>query len=53
MLYEVITTTTVVFGTSGWRGVIGEDFTGLNVAKVIRGIVEMMQSAEFLKVNSS
>ncbi len=45
-------TTTVVFGTSGWRGVIGEDFTGLNVAKVIRGIVEMMQSAEFLKVNS-
>ncbi len=43
--------TTVVFGTSGWRGVIGEDFTTLNVAKVVRGIVEMMQTAKFLEVN--
>ena len=44
--------TTVVFGTSGWRGIIGEDFTTLNVAKVVRGIIEMMQTAEFLKVNN-
>ena len=44
-------TTTVVFGTSGWRGVIGEDFTIYNVSKVVRGIIEMMQSAEFLQAN--
>lgn len=40
--------TTVVFGTSGWRGVIGEDFTLLNVHKVVRGIIEMMKTGEFL-----
>ena len=45
-------TTTVVFGTSGWRGVIGEDFTVLNVHKVVRGIIEMMKTEEFLKTNS-
>lgn len=44
-------TTTVVFGTSGWRGVIGEDFTLLNVHKVVRGIVEMMRTKAFLSVN--
>lgn len=44
-------TTTIVFGTSGWRGVIGEDFTLLNVHKVVRGIVEMMHSKEFLDFN--
>lgn len=44
-------TTTVVFGTSGWRGVIGEDFTVLNVHKVARGIVEMMRTARFLETN--
>lgn len=49
--YESPVTTTVVFGTSGWRGIIGEDFTCLNVAKVARGICEMMMSGEFLKVN--
>jgi phosphomannomutase len=43
--------TLVVFGTSGWRGVIGEDFTVRNVHKVVRGIVEMMRSPEFCKVN--
>jgi len=41
--------TLVVFGTSGWRGVIGEDFTILNVHKVVRGICRMMQSDEFLQ----
>lgn len=44
-------TTTVVFGTSGWRGVIGEDFTVLNVHKVARGIIEMMRTDAFLKTN--
>jgi phosphomannomutase len=39
---------TIVFGTSGWRDVIGEGFTILNVHKVVRGIIEMMQSPEFL-----
>ncbi len=43
--------TLVVFGTSGWRGVIGKDFTIVNVHKVVRGIVEMMKSSEFLKIN--
>ncbi len=43
--------TLVVFGTSGWRGVIGEDFTLLNVHKVVRGIIEMMKTSEFLRVN--
>jgi phosphomannomutase len=42
---------TVVFGTSGWRGRIGEEFTILNVHKTVRGIIEMMQTEEFLRVN--
>ncbi len=41
--------TTVVFGTSGWRGVIGRDFTLLNVHKVVRGIIEMMKTDTFLR----
>eukprot|EP01134_Creolimax_fragrantissima_P007523 CFRG7523T1 len=44
--------TMVVFGTSGWRGVIGEDFTMLNVAKTVRGIVEMMKTDSFLQQNN-
>jgi phosphomannomutase len=44
-------TTTVVFGTSGWREAIGEGFTLLNVHKVVRGILAMMQSAAFLKAS--
>ncbi|MBD3226412.1 MAG: phosphomannomutase [Caldithrix sp.] len=40
--------TTVIFGTSGWRGIIGQDFTLLNVHKVVRAIIEMMQTPEFL-----
>ncbi len=43
--------TTVVFGTSGWRGIIGQDFHLLNVHKVIRGIIAMMQSDIFLDNN--
>jgi len=43
--------TTVVFGTSGWRGVIGEDFTILNVHKVTRAIIAMMQTPQFLQTN--
>ncbi len=43
--------TTVVFGTSGWRGKIGEDFTVLNVAKVTRAIIDMMRTDEFLQTN--
>lgn len=48
---ESFAPTTVVFGTSGWRGVIGEDFTAYNVAKVVRGIVEMMRTPDFLDCN--
>ncbi len=43
--------TTVVFGTSGWRGVIGEDFNLPNVHKVVRGIKEMMRTPAFLETN--
>jgi len=43
--------TMVVFGTSGWRGIIGEDFTLLNVHKVVCGIIEMMKTSEFLNEN--
>ena len=43
--------TLVVFGTSGWRGIIGQDFTIENVHKVVRAIIEMMQTKEFLKTN--
>ena len=39
----------VVFGTSGWRGHIGEDFTLYNVHKVTRGIIEMLKSDIFLQ----
>lgn len=43
--------TTVVFGTSGWREAIGEGFTVLNVHKVVRGIIAMMKTPEFLRTN--
>ncbi|MCB9058353.1 MAG: phosphomannomutase [Calditrichae bacterium] len=45
-------TTTVVFGTSGWRGVIGQDFTLLNVHKVLRAIVDLLKDKEFLSYNN-
>jgi phosphomannomutase len=38
----------IVFGTSGWRGHIGEDFTVLNVHKTVRGIIEMLKSKTFI-----
>lgn len=38
-----------MFGTSGWRGVIGEDFTVLNVHKTVRGIIDMMKTDDFLR----
>jgi phosphomannomutase len=43
--------TTAVFGTSGWREAIGEGFTIENVHKVVRGIIAMMKSGEFLRTN--
>lgn len=48
---ESLQPTTVVFGTSGWREAIGEGFTIENVHKVVRGIITMMKSREFLKTN--
>lgn len=48
---ESLQTTTVVFGTSGWREAIGEGFTVENVHKVTRGIIAMMKTQEFLKTN--
>ncbi|MBF0506425.1 MAG: phosphomannomutase [Nitrospirae bacterium] len=35
---------TIVFGTSGWRGEIGSDFTFNNVRIVISAIIEMFKS---------
>ncbi len=45
------TPTLIEFGTSGWRGKIGEDFTVLNVHKVARAIVDTLRTDEFLKTN--
>jgi phosphomannomutase len=42
----------VEFGTSGWRGRIGEDFTIHNVSKVTHAIIDTMQTAEFLAANN-
>lgn len=42
---------TVVFGTSGWRDPIGEDFSIHNVHKVVRSIIEMMKTDSFLTQN--
>jgi phosphomannomutase len=42
---------TVVLGTSGWRGVIGEDFTLFNIHKVLRATAELLQSDLYLKYN--
>ncbi|MDR1323804.1 MAG: phosphomannomutase [Candidatus Margulisbacteria bacterium] len=44
--------TVVEFGTSGWRGRIGEDFTLYNVRKVTRAIIDTMQTAVFLVANN-
>ncbi len=42
----------IVLGTSGWRGVIGEDFTLLNIHKVLRAITGLLQSDLYLKYNN-
>ncbi len=44
-------TTTVVFGTSGWREAIGEGFTVLNVRKTVRAIGEVMAMPEYAAKN--
>ncbi len=36
--------TPIRFGTGGWRGVIGQDFTKENVMRVAQGICDLMQS---------
>jgi phosphomannomutase len=43
--------TTVLFGTSGWREPIGHGFSIHNVHKVVRGIIEMMETATFVETN--
>jgi len=37
---------TVVFGTSGWRGEIGTDFTFNNVRIVATSVIEMLKSED-------
>ncbi|MDR2431856.1 MAG: phosphomannomutase [Candidatus Margulisbacteria bacterium] len=41
----------VEFGTSGWRGRIGVDFTVHNAHKVVRAILDTMRSRVFLETN--
>jgi len=36
----------IKFGTSGWRGIIGEDFTFANVRIACQGVVNYLKSAE-------
>ena len=43
--------TLVVFGTSGWRGVIGEDYTLYNIHKVLRAIIELLKTDTYLEFN--
>ncbi|MCS7164657.1 MAG: phosphomannomutase, partial [Thermodesulfovibrio sp.] len=38
--------TTIHFGTSGWRGEIGSDFTMQNVRVLTKAIVETVKSEE-------
>ncbi|MBF0107101.1 MAG: hypothetical protein HQM16_17465 [Deltaproteobacteria bacterium] len=42
----------VIFGTSGWRGRIGEDMTVLNIHRTVKAIMGMMQTPDFLKIIS-
>ncbi|HAR62728.1 MAG TPA: phosphomannomutase [Candidatus Margulisbacteria bacterium] len=39
----------LTFGTSGWRSIIGEDYTVSNVERVTQAVVDMMKTDEFLK----
>jgi len=43
---------TVIFGTSGWRARIGEEFSVANVRKVVRSISDMMQTSDYLSKNN-
>src|SRR4030043_1411172 len=43
---ENIKPSEVVFGTSGWRGEIGTDFTFNNVRVVTSAIIEMLKSED-------
>lgn len=42
-------TAVIKFGTSGWRAVIGEDYTIANVKRVTQAVVNMMKTSEFLR----
>ena len=44
--------TNVVFGTSGWRGEIGTDFTFNNVRIVTAAIIEMLKGADVPVMNA-
>ncbi len=39
----------IIFGTSGWRGIIGEDFTFHTVTTVTLAILELLKNTLFLK----
>jgi phosphomannomutase len=39
------TTTSIQFGTDGWRGIIAQDFTFSNVCKVTRAIASYLETA--------
>ncbi|MFH1429554.1 MAG: phosphomannomutase [Candidatus Margulisiibacteriota bacterium] len=41
--------TVIKFGTSGWRGVIGEAFTVRNVKIAVQAIIEMMKTDTYYK----
>jgi len=43
--------TTIVIGTSGWRGVIGQNFTLFNIHKVLRAITQLLKSDLYIQYN--
>jgi len=43
--------TTIVLGTSGWRGVIGADYSLFNITKVLRAVVFLLKSDVYLEYN--
>ena len=43
--------TTIVLGTSGWRGVIGTDYSLFNISKVLRAVVHLLKSKLYLEYN--
>ncbi len=44
--------TTIVLGTSGWRGVIGRDYSLFNISKVLRAVVHLLKSKLYLEFNN-